>query len=54
MAYGYCHRLCLCMCVYLCVCQRLLVRAITNHTYQLESPDLDRKMLKVPIVLGPD
>ena len=45
-----------CVCVYLCVCQLLLVRAITHHTFQLESPDLDEKMqnilLKVPIVLG--
>ena len=58
LAFWYCHRLCLCLCVYLCVCQLLLVRAITHHTYQLESPDLDRKMqnilLKVPIVLGAD
>ena len=58
LAYGYCHRLCLCVCVYLCVCQLLLVRAITHHKFQLESPDLDEKMqnilLKVPIVLGAD
>ena len=46
------------MCVCLSVCQLLLVRAITHHTYQLESPDLDRKiqniLLKVPIVFGAD
>ena len=58
LAYGYCHCLCLCVCGCLSVCQLLLVRAITNHTYQLESPDLDKKMqnvlLKVPIVLGAD
>ena len=56
LAYGCCHRLC--VCVYLCVCQLLLVRTITHHTFQLESHDLDEKMqnilLKVPIVLGAD
>ena len=45
-----------CVCAYLCVCQLLLVRVITHHMFQLESPDLDEKMqnilLKVPIVLG--
>ena len=45
-----------CVSVCLSVCQLLLFRAITHHTCQLESPDLDRKMqnilLKVPIVLG--
>ena len=49
---------CVCVCVYLCVCRRLPVRAITHHTFQLESPDLDEKMqnilLKDPIVLGAD
>ena len=49
---------CVCVCVYLCVCQFLLVRAITHHMFQLESSDLDKKMqnilLKVPIVLGAD
>ena len=47
-----------CVCVYLCVCQLLLVRAITHHTFHLQSPDSDKKMqnilLKVPIVLGAD
>ena len=56
LAYGYCHRLCVCVSV--CVCQPLLVRVITHHTFQLESPDLDEKMqkklLKVPILLGAD
>ena len=54
--YEYCHRLCLCVCMYLCVCHFLFVRAITHHTFQLESPNLDEKMknvlLKVLIVLG--
>ena len=58
LAYGYCHRLCLCVGVYLYVCQLLIVRTITHHTFQLESPDLDEKvqnsLLKVPIVLGAD
>ena len=48
----------LCVCVYLCVCHLLLVRTITHHTFQLESPNLNEKMqnilLKVPIVLGAD
>ena len=56
LADRYCHHLCLC--VYQYVCQLLLVRAITHHTFQLESPDLDEKMqnilLKVPIVLAAD
>ena len=47
-----------CVCVYLCVCQLLLVRAITHHTFHLQSPDSDKKMqnilLKVPIVFGAD
>ena len=46
------------VCVYLCVCQLLLVCAITHHPLKLGSPNLDQKMqnilLKVPIVLGPD
>ena len=41
LAYGYCHRLCLC--VYLCVCQLLLVRAITHHMFHLQSPDSDKR-----------
>ena len=45
LAYGYCHRLC--VCVYLCVCQLLLVRTITHHTFQLESRDLDEKMQNI-------
>ena len=49
---------CVCVCVYLCVCQLLLVRAITHHTFQLESPDFNKKMqnilVKGPIVLGAD
>ena len=47
-----------CVCVYLCVCQLLLVRTINHLMSQLESPDLDEKMqnilFKVPIVLGAD
>ena len=53
-AYGYCHHLCLCVC--LSVCQLLAVRAITHHPFKLGSPNLDQKLqnisLKVPIVLG--
>ena len=53
--YCHCHRLCLCVCVSVCL-STFLVRAITHHTFQLKSPDLDEKMqnilLKVPIVLG--
>ena len=56
LAYGYCHRLC--VCVYRCVCQLLVVGTISHHTFQLESPDMDEKMqnilLKVPIVMGAD
>ena len=36
-----------CVCVYLCVCQLLLVRTITHHTFQLDSPDLDEKMQNI-------
>ena len=36
-----------------CVCEILLVRAITHHTFQLESHNLDEMMqnilLKIPI-----
>ena len=56
LAYGYCHHLCLCVCVYLCVCQLLLVRTITHHAFQLESPDLDEKMQNIfaPYCFGAD
>ena len=53
MAFGYCHRLNLSLCVSV---NHKLVGAISPHPFKLKSPNLDQKMqnilLKVPIVLG--
>ena len=48
MAFGYCHRLRLCMCLFVrvCVCQcvnHLLVRAIARDPFKLGSPNLDQR-----------
>ena len=48
LAFGYCHRLRLCVCVCLCVCvslcvNHLLIHAITRDTFKLGSPDLDQR-----------
>ena len=51
LASGYCHRLCLCVCINL-----LLVRTITRHPFKLGSPNLVQRSkspwLRFPIVLG--
>ena len=46
LAFGYCHRLrlCVCPCVYVCVCiNHLIVRTITRQPFTLESPNLDER-----------
>ena len=50
LAFGYCHRLRLCVCVSVCVCvcvspcvNHLLVRAITRDPFKLGSPNLDQR-----------
>ena len=51
LAFGYCHRLCVCVLTF-------FVWVITHLTFQLESSNLDKKiqqiLLKVPIVFGVD
>ena len=39
LAFGYCHRPCLCVCQCVCV-NHLLVRTITHQPFKLESPNL--------------
>ena len=68
MAFGYCRRLRVCVCVSVCVClsvclsvcvcvNHLLVRAITRHRFELESPNLGqrckRPWLGTLLFLGP-
>ena len=48
LAFGYCHRLrlwvCVSVCVYVCVCiNHELVRTITHRPFQLGSPNLDQR-----------
>ena len=48
LAFGYCHRLRLCVCVSVCVCvslcvNHLFVRAITRDPFKLGSPNLDQR-----------
>ena len=47
LAFGYCHRLRLCVCVFVCVCvslcvNHLLVRAMTRDPFKLGMPNLDQ------------
>ena len=46
LAFGYCHRpcLCICQCVCMCVCiNHLLVRTITHQPFKLKSPNLKHR-----------
>ena len=44
-----CARVSVCLCV-----SYEFVRAITRHPFKLESPNLEHRLVKVPIVFGGD
>ena len=55
LAFGYCHRLGLLVCVSVCVCvNHKLVRTITHRPFKLGSPNMQSSLVWVSIVFGDD